>query len=54
MKMKIVLAVFLFGMVSVLAIQKDQVHSNNQAVPNKGRGGNFHNSIGLKVDKSMV
>ena len=54
MKMKIILAVFLFGMVSVLAIQKDQVLSNNQAVPNKEKGGNFHNSIGLKVDKSMV
>jgi len=56
MKVKIILALFLFAIVSV-SFAKDQVVSTTEVPPKKGgKGakGKFHNSLGLKVDKSMV
>jgi len=53
--MKIILALLLLALISEFAIAKDQVLVNKaEAKPKKGSGGKFHNSIGLKVDKSMV
>ena len=55
MKMKLMLLILLLGLISEFAIAKDQVLVNKaEAKPKKGSGGKFHNSIGLKVDKSMV
>ena len=53
--MKIVFALFLFGILFVSSLQKDQVLvKKTEATPQKAGEGKFHNSIGLKVDKSSV